>query len=250
MKVVILADSLALPREEVGGGRCFESAYPYLLYDSLKRRFGDRSPMIIERGMRLRTVEAVLTDWHEQVRLRNADVVIVQVGVVDCAPRVFLRRENRFLARRPKWIREPLLKFVHKYRRQIISSRPRVYVPLDRFRRHIEEITEKARETNLLSLIYVNIIEPPSDIEYRSPGFQKNVQLYNQVLAHQASQPRVTLIDVNRAIHEEGGAEKLTIDGVHLNVRGHEILARLLENHLASLVSLSERTILRSLNTI
>jgi lysophospholipase L1-like esterase len=123
-------------------------------------------------------------------------------------------------------------------------------VPLERFRRHIEEVTQKARETNLLSLIYVNIIEPPPDIEYRSPGFQKNVQLYNQVLEHQASQPRVTLIDVNRAIHEEGGAEKLTIDGVHLSVKGHEILARLLENHIGSLASPNEQTILRSLNTI
>ena len=63
MKVVILADSLALPREEVGGERCFEACYPYLLHESLRDEFGKEAPLIIERGMRLRTVEAA----HERV---------------------------------------------------------------------------------------------------------------------------------------------------------------------------------------
>ena len=238
MKVVILADSLALPREEVGGERCFEVAYPFLLYHSLLRQFGESSPMIIERGMRLRTVETVLTDWHEQVVLRNADVVVVHVGVVDCAPRVFLRRENAFIGKRPKWVREPILKFVHNHRRSIIQNRPRVYVPLPRFRRHIEEVTEKAKQSQLLSLVYVNIVEPPDSMEYRSPGFQSNVRAYNEVLSTQMSQPNVTLIDLNQLIASEGGSEELTLDGVHLRERGHEILARELDKHIGELVEL------------
>jgi|RhiMetdeSRZDD1v2_1073273.scaffolds.fasta_scaffold309969_2 acyl-CoA thioesterase I len=235
MKVVILADSLALPREEVGGERCFEATYPFVLHELLRRKFGASSPMVIERGMRLRTVEAVLTDWHEQVTLRNADVVVVHVGVVDCAPRIFLRRENAFISKRPSWIREPILKFVHDYRRQIIQKRPRVYVPLPRFQRHVEEVTQKARKSDLLSLVYVNIVEPPDSTEYRSPGFQQNVQRYNQVLLSQASQPRVTLIDFNRSISQQGGSDKLTTDGVHLNESAHQILAQQLENHISSL---------------
>lgn len=242
MKVVILADSLALPREEVGGERCFEVAYPYLLHESLRHQFGLSAPLIVERGMRLRTVEAVLTDWHEQVLLRTADVVVVHVGVVDCAPRIFLRREQRFVANRPRFIREPILRFVHNNRRQIILKRPRVYVPLPRFKRHIEEVTQKGRDSNLLSLVYVNIVEPPDSMEQRSPGFQVNVRRYNEVLAEQASQPRVKLIDLNSAIKENGGSDKLTCDGVHLNVRGHEILASLLDKHISGLMGQQETT--------
>jgi len=241
MKVVILADSLAMSREEVGGERRFEVTYPFLLHESLLRRFGTTSPMVIERGMRLRTVEAVLTDWHEQVILRTADVVIVHVGVVDCAPRVFLRRENRFLANRPKWFREPILRFVHKHRRRIIQTRPRVYVPLERFRRHIEEVTQRAHDTNLLSLVYVNIIEPPQSVEDRSPGFRKNVEDYNRVIAHQSVHPRVTVVDLNRAIADQGGSEKLTIDGVHLSIQGHQILAKLLDDHISGLTDRNEQ---------
>lgn len=250
MKVVILADSLALPREEVGGDRCFEVTYPFLLHDLLVTRFGTSAPLIIERGMRLRTVEAVLTDWHEQVTLRHADVVVVHVGVVDCAPRVFLRRENAFLARRPTWIREPVLRFVHKHRRRIIQTRPRVYVGLDRFRRHIEEVTQKAQAARLESLVYINIVEPPQAIEERSPGFQRNVELYNKVLAQQSAHPRVSLIDLNRAIADAGGSDKLTLDGVHLNVQGHEILAKLLANDVGALCEGHEQSVLRSVTTI
>ena len=240
MKVVILADSLALPREEVGGERCFEAAYPFLLHEALRQRFGSSTPLIIERGMRLRTVEAVLTDWHEQVALRTADVVIVHVGIVDCAPRVFLRRENRFLSNRPKWIRDPILKFTHNHRRWIIQNRPRVYVPLARFQRHVEEVNEKAKQSNLLSLVYVNIVAPPDAMEYRSPGFQRNVELYNEVLERQSTQPRVTLVDLNRLISEQGGSDAFTIDGVHLNEAGHQILAKALNQHISALMGSKE----------
>lgn len=235
MKVVILADSLALPREEVGGERCFEVCYPYLLHESLRDQFGKDAPLIIERGMRLRTVEAVLTDWHEQVELRNADVVVVHVGVVDCAPRVFLRRENAFLANRPKWMRDPILKFVHEHRRWIIQHRPRVYVPLARFQRHVEEVTQLARTSKVQLLMYVNIVEPPDAIEQRSPGFQQNVRLYNDVLAKQTSESKVQYVDVDKLIKAEGGSDILTIDGVHLNERAHQLLASRLTHEISNL---------------
>jgi len=54
-------------------------------------------------------------------------------------------------------------------------------------------------------------------------------------------QPGVTTVDLNQAILAEGGSEKLTIDGVHLNSTGHGILARELEKHLQSLLISAER---------
>src|SRR5918992_220711 len=105
MKIAILADSLALPREDVGGDEMLEVTYPYLLDQSLRRQFGANAPLVYERGMRRRTIEYVLDDWNEQVELKKPDVVIVHVGIVDCAPRVFLRREGAFVANiRIAWV--------------------------------------------------------------------------------------------------------------------------------------------------
>jgi acyl-CoA thioesterase-1 len=240
MKIVILADSLALPREDVGNEQALEVTYPFLLDQSLRHRFGAYAPLVIERGMRRRTIEYVLDDWYEQVELKKADMVIVHVGIVDCAPRVFLRRERAFVERmRFTQLRNRILKFAHDHRRAIIKRRPRVYVPLARFERHVKEVVQKAQEQNVRSLIFVNIISPPDTIEQRSPGFQLNVERYNQVLQEQTRHRSVSLIDLNKLIRDQRGADDLTVDGIHLNEEGHQIVSQQIE---ARAVSLLEET--------
>jgi len=238
MKIVILADSLALPREGVGNDALLEVTYPFLLDQSLRLRFGAAAPVIYERGMRRRTIEYVIDDWYELVELRKPDVVIVHVGVVDCAPRVFLRREGAFVANiRVAWLRERILKFTHDHRRAIVERRRRVYVPLPRFERLVETVVQKGREAKLKSLVFVNIISPPDSMEERSPGFQNNVIAYNRVLQDQTKHEWISLIDLNSIVQNEGGAEKLTIDGMHLNERGHELLANELQRQVLPIVA-------------
>lgn len=237
MRVVILADSLALPRQEGEGNIPYEATYPYLLDEGLRGRLGRRAPWIIERGMRSRTIGKVLEEWFELVQLRRAEVVVIHVGIVDCAPRVFMPRERAVVERlRPARLRIRFLDFVHRHRRRIVSARQRTYVPLESFRRMAEEVARRGREEGLRALLFVNIIEPPQGMEERSPGFQRNVAEYNRVLAAQAVEPWVRLIDLDGLIKARGGAERLTVDGIHINEEGHRMLAAELERHLIELM--------------
>ena len=237
MKISLLADSLALPRESVGSDRPIEVTYPFLLDRSLRRQLGASAPIIFERGMRRRTIEYVLDEWNELVELRKPDVVIVHVGIVDCAPRVFLRREGAFVANiRIAWLRNRILKVAHDHRSAIVKLRRKVYVPLPRFERLVQTVVEKAGEAKLTLLVFINIISPPDSAEQRSPGFQSNVIAYNRVLQDQTRHDRVSLIDLNSLVQNNGGSEELTVDGIHLNERGHELLARELEKHLSPLL--------------
>ena len=233
MKIATLADSLALPREDVGGDELLEVTYPFLLDQSLRRKFGAAAPIIFERGMRRRTIEYVLDDWNELVELRKPQMVVVHVGIVDCAPRVFLRREASFVANiRVAWLRDRIFKFTHDNRRKIVQFRRKVYVPLPRFERLVQQVVEKARATEVKSLVFINIIRPPDAVEERSPGFQRNVIAYNQVLEEQTKHDFVSLIDLNRLVNDA-----LTVDGIHLNERGHILLAQKLEDHILSVLS-------------
>jgi lysophospholipase L1-like esterase len=233
MKIAILADSLALPREDVGGDELLEVTYPFLLDQSLRRRFGAAAPIIFERGMRRRTIEYVLDEWNELVELRKPQIVIVHVGIVDCAPRVFLRREASFVANiRFASLRDRIFKFTHDHRRRIVQFRRKVYVPLPRFERLVQQVVEKARETGVQSLVFINIIRPPDAVEERSPGFQSNVIAYNQVLQDQTKHDFVSVIDLNRMVYGGGGPETLMVDGIHLNERGHALLAQQLETRI------------------
>ena len=233
MKIVIFGDSLALPREDVGGDEMLEVTYPFLLDRSLRRQFGAAAPIIFERGMRRRTIEYVLDEWNEMVELRKPQMVIVHVGIVDCAPRVFLRREAALVANiRFGWLRDRIFKFTHDHRRRIVGFRRKVYVPLARFEPLVRQVVEKSRENDVQSLVFINIIRPPDSVEERSPGFQSNVIAYNQVLQEQTKHEFVSLIDLNRVVHDAGGSEALTVDGIHLNERGHMLLAEKLEEHV------------------
>lgn len=239
MKVVILADSLALPRQKEEGDIPYEATYPHLLDQALRERLGSGAPWIIERGMRSRTVERVLEEWFEMVQLRAADVVVVHIGIVDCAPRVFLPRERAVVERlRPARLRVRFLDFVHRHRRRIVEMRACVYVPLEKFKATVEEIVRRAREGGVRSLVFINIIEPPAAMEERSPGFRRNVAEYNRVLQAQADaeEALVHLIDLDALIKAGGGAEELTVDGIHINPTGHKILAQELERHLLKLL--------------
>lgn len=227
-KVLILADSLALPREGPEDIP-YEVTYPYLLEERLRHQSQMRLPIIMERAMRRRTIEYVLDEWFELVELRRPDVTVIHVGIVDCAPRIFLRRERQFVENlKWAWFRKRILSFVHQHRARIIRMRPRVYVPIDRFERLLNEIIEKGRQLQT-ALVFVNILEPPLETEKRSPGFQQNVRRYNQAIASKVDGQTVRMIDLNNLIAQRGGAEKLTVDGIHLNREAHEMLARELE---------------------
>ena len=240
LKIALLADSLALPREDVGGDELLEVTYPFLLDQALRRRFGAAAPVIFERGMRRRTIEYVLDEWEELVVLRKPQLVIVHVGIVDCAPRVFLRREASFVANiRFAPLRDRIFKFTHDHRRKIVEFRRKVYVPLPRFERLVEQVVEKARDLGVKSLVFINIIRPPDSVEARSPGFQSNVIAYNQVLQRQTNESFVSLIDLNRIVLEQGGPEAMMVDGIHLNERGHKLLAQELEEHVMRLNEVS-----------
>ena len=236
MKIVVMADSLAMAREGETNVP-YEATYPYLLDQWLRRRLQSEAPLIIERGMRRRTIEYVLDEWYELVDLRKADVVVVHVGIVDCAPRVFLRRERQFVENlRPAFLRESILRNVHRHRRAIVKRRKKVYVPAERFNALVAQVIERAKQSKLRSLVIVNIITPPVEMDERSPGLISNVAIYNGILKSHAKGTGVHLIDLDQMIKEAGGVEQLTVDGIHINEAGHAMLAKEIENHVLSLL--------------
>jgi len=236
MKIVVMADSLAMAREGESNV-AYETTYPYLLDQWLRQRFGSQAPLVSERGMRRRTIEYVLDEWYELVDLRKTDVVVVHVGIVDCAPRVFLRRERQFVENlRPGFLRRSILDYVHRHRRAVVNMRKKVYVPPERFNALVGQVMAKAKASELRSLVIVNIITPPAEMDERSPGFIRNVGIYNEILRTHAEANGAHLIDIDRLIKEAGGVEQLTVDGIHINEAGHKMLAQEIEKHVLSLI--------------
>jgi len=65
----------------------------YLIELRMRELWGAQSPILVDRSMRSRTIRHVLRDWDEELGKRP-DLVMVHVGITDCAPRVFSEPER------------------------------------------------------------------------------------------------------------------------------------------------------------
>lgn len=230
-KIVILGDSICLPRAKGAGNIPYEATYPYLLDQALRKRYGEESPIVIECGMRSRTIRDVVSDWHEEVYLKAADIVIVQVGGNDCAPRVFQSWEQRMVDRLPlRGLRNRILRFERKYRRQLLLAMPRrVFTTLKAFWSRVNELVVRAENQKLDRLIFVTVMPVTEKINYYLPGVAKAVHQYNEAFLSHAMHPRVRIVNVGELYGKHGGIEAVSLDGMHINEHGHRVLAAELE---------------------
>lgn len=227
LKIAIVADSLALPRPANAGLVRYEETYPVLLHQMLCDAIPGRKILVAERGQRFRTMSSVLRDWTEVVEYRDPQFVIVHVGIVDCAPRIFSAAERSRLERlRPVLMRRAILWAVRRLRPFLISVRkPRVYTGLPEFEAACLAVIERARQSGV-QLIVVNIMQPTAGLEARSPGYIANHAAYNIALRSLAETGNVTLLDYDDLVRQAGGTEAMTVDGMHPNPAGHRLLAQ------------------------
>lgn len=220
--ISILADSLALPRHKKDGDVPYFQTYPYLLKKSLGNDFH-----IVEGGKRFRTIVDCLDDYDELVRLKQASIIILHVGIVDCAPRVFTPESRRIVAMLPWIIRVPLLKII-KYMRPFLinEQKPRQWVSARDFKKAYEDIVALAKKEGVQGVVSLGVIRPSDELEQRSPGYKECMEHHNAIIMDICEADTfVKYIDINEIIDNNGGNKALTVDGMHLNNKGHELLA-------------------------
>jgi lysophospholipase L1-like esterase len=205
-KVLIFTDSLALPRlqPELCG---YDDTWPELL-----RRRGQKVHQVSIGGA---TSRDLLNQVHYHISF-DPDLVILQVGIVDCAPRFMTKIELSVVSRIPvigrKIIGMMNTKKVRELRR--IS-----YVPIHVFEKNIAEITDQFKDKKVWIL---GIVPPTPAYELVLPGVTSNVNSYNSVLQKYGE---FLALD---GIEEEG----IMIDHHHLNTKGHQYIFDIIDEKL------------------
>ena len=84
--IVILSDSLSLPRVDSDETILLRESYPYLL----EKKIGN-DMKIINRGIRFATTDLLQNFQYlfDNLLIYSPKTVIIQMGIVDCAPRLF-----------------------------------------------------------------------------------------------------------------------------------------------------------------
>ncbi len=236
-RIYLLADSLALPRPSLNGSRelACEDTYPYRLRSKLESLQNEKIAGIdfICNALRFRTMPEAASFWWE-VELFRPTMVIVHIGIVDCAPRVFSRGQHWFVnGIRPIRLRNSILAFVERHRRSLISISPgKVYTSPANFESSASSIAQRSSEANV-KLCFVSIAPTDERLSFRSPGIQENIRKYNEILRKVANEWHASYVDLHSAVCTTK-EEFLLADGHHLGLGGHILLADLISKWIRS----------------
>ena len=197
MKILTITDSLGLPREtpEVVG---YNETWVYCLNSETSTH-------------QLSLGGGLLRDFIKQLeylKMFKPDKVIIQLGIVDCAPRALTEEENYFVNK--FWILKKMASVYLQYRKKKLRGKRGIcYTNEKDFAKGLSIIKK-----NFKNVYCISIVKPSLVYEEKIPGVRHNVDLYNDILKKTFSE---NYIDIN-------GMDVTCImsDHHHLNTKGHE----------------------------
>ena len=223
MRIVIFTDSLGRPRPDLDRFEKtnYEDVYGYQLkkyYEGIH----DVELIYIES---LDTEDAKF--WGERmVAFREPDLVVFQMGINDCAPRIFQKNtflqcilNNQFFK---KYTKNIIPRIASKFRLFITKNFQKVYVKPNEFELNYKHIMNTIKKYNQnCQFLCLSIFE--SDLlDNKSYGFNKNVIKYNYLLKKIFEDK---YIDINSLLTKPC----LISDGVHMAKKAHDEVFHLLK---------------------
>jgi hypothetical protein len=236
--ILVYGDSMCLPSilDNVPVG----DTYPELLAETQTRR-GIKT-RLYSRGEGFRTIvehAARYTNDQHFFPMGPDDLLILHVGMVDCAPRPLNDKWRSRLDRSRGFIRNPLIRFIRKNRAFLLThgfAFVKVQSPI--FQQRLEEWLDHA--TRLRARIIVISMPPITQAaEDLSPGWRKRIAEYNRIIVDAVARHpgRVQLIPLHEILARnlESLQEYVSpLDGYHLVHKGHRLIHDLIAEYLES----------------
>lgn len=210
-RIVILADSLGMPRPDEGVN--YEDSYAGIIAENSNNNVLCRA----KRANDTKT-QTQAQNLLDDVAFLKPNLCIIQLGIVDCAPRIFTKNEARALSLFPNKIRNFITKFGSKNRHRITKFRQICYVPAKKFESNYNILIKNILATGS-RIILINIVDTSDTNNEKSFDFQNKITAYNQTIQKLATEHSIDLIDINNFTNS------LLEDGIHINASAHAYIA-------------------------
>jgi acyl-CoA thioesterase-1 len=211
-KILVLTDSLGLPRskpEVVTDEQCW--AYRMT-------SMSDYSWYLYQRGGY--TSDDFIKDSSNYLSAFSPDIVIIQMGIVDCAPRALSKKELAFISLVP-FIGKRIKLLIKKNRQKIILYRKLTYVDKEKFKINLQRLKRIFQNADFIA---IPILPANQEYEYSSPGVSDKIWLYNQVLKAE--------FDTIDLFNDINITDLIMSDNHHLNAKGHDHVCTVLKQYL------------------
>lgn len=220
-RVLVIGDSNIYPRR---GDR-----YQDMWVARLKRVMSHADFIVLEAGGR--TTEFLVLYPQEMadgtieyspssLEAFEPHLVIVQLGIVDCAPRYFRRFESKVIGNLPAVVRKPMIALAKKIRSR---RHDRAYVSAPAFEANVSRYLERCERAQVARVILIGIPLPDMRGLGHNPQLKVAVENYNRILARlAAARAKVDFID---PLRPEAAESALYVeDGYHLSPHGHAVV--------------------------
>lgn len=204
--VLMLTDSLGLPRvkpERIADDEC----WVYRLQDTFSHVLKFRA--ICTPGMDTRQLLMASRDYHQAIK---PDLVVLQVGIVDCYPRALKRGEVSIIKRLPNTLSMILHKQIKRHYSYLIKRRKIQYIGAAEFKANLLALRKMFPNAQFC---IVPIAPPCSDYKARNPLIESAIASYNGILTDLFG------AEVLGDCYAGGGDRLFMSDNHHLNAAGH-----------------------------
>ncbi len=233
MRVIVFSDSLGRPRPDISSSEQtqYQNIYGYLLRQRLKYY-----EVEIHYFDALDT-EKAYSLVERQLAFRKPSIIILHIGINDCAPRIFKKNSRNIIFRSwfPQKIKHLIMHFI-RHQRYFLTKyifRNRVYVSQQHFRDNLHKIEEIVHEYSPhCHFLVMSILPTSSQLDQRSYGFNENVARYNAVLQEVFKDDYVNLADLLGNNPEE----YLISDGIHMTGQAHAKVANYLHPRIMQII--------------
>lgn len=212
MKIQIFSDSLALPRE-VPQKVYYEETYPAKLSeDHIVAQYSKGAGTIME-----------LYEQTYYYKMFSPDIVILQSGIVDCAPRPFTQFEEHFFklnffTKGCKAILKRLTKTWLRNLRKVAWTSPKKF-------RHYCELFKNMYPD--IPIFAIGILPPRAEYEKSVKGISKRIHEYNNILKDAFGENYIDTSDMP----DEG----IMSDHHHMTSVGHQFVYDKIMERIAKL---------------
>jgi len=221
IKVLCIGDSLALPghlnRYEDTWFYKIKMEYPeYDFISYFKRQL--TTDVLTKMG----GGEGGVDKWPKGADCLEAyapDVVIVQLGIVDCAPRLLNRYDRAILKVLPNGLNKSYIKILKRIRKRKVEN---TTVSFEQFKNNWINYLNRAKQFDALVII-LSIAIPDSTLINKNRDILVNVKKYNDYLLELCS--LFTNIKIVHALNPQNFEKQIYEDGYHPSQFGHDVLS-------------------------
>lgn len=197
MKILVFSDSLALPRTQP------ESCPHELTWPQKLRTLGHEVCLCAIGGA---TIDELFKQTFYFQQSNEFELVLIQSGIVDCAPR-FARKIELKILRSIPWLGPQIIKRLNTPK--LRKFRNLSYTPAKRF----EKMLDNFESCFEVPVFFIEILPAHPDYEKNLPGITQRIAAYNLLIRKKS---HITM--------EKFPSEGLMSDYHHLNALGHQYI--------------------------